>query len=54
MAYTVTTWVNGTAPAVNATNLNKIETALSQNDTDITKKTVGSIIYAYKNIGGAL
>ena len=25
MAYTKTTWVNGTAPALNATNLNKIE-----------------------------
>jgi hypothetical protein len=54
LAYTVTTWVNGTAPAVNATNLNKIETGISDNDTAITEKTVGSIIYAYKNIGGAL
>lgn len=28
MAYTKTTWVNGTAPAINATNLNKIETGI--------------------------
>jgi len=26
--YTKTTWVNGSAPAVNATNLNKIETGI--------------------------
>jgi hypothetical protein len=29
MAYTKTTWVNGTTPAINATNLNKMETGIS-------------------------
>lgn len=29
MAYTKTTWVNGTTPAVNATNLNKIEQGIA-------------------------
>lgn len=28
-AYSPTTWVNGTAPALSATNLNKIETGIS-------------------------
>jgi hypothetical protein len=30
MAYTKTTWVNGSAPAINADNLNKIERGKSQ------------------------
>jgi hypothetical protein len=29
MAYTKTTWVNGSAPAINATNLNKIEQGIA-------------------------
>jgi len=35
MTYTKTVWVNGTAPAINATNLNKIENQLEKTiDTD--------------------
>lgn len=30
MAYTKTTWVNGSAPAINATNLNKVETGIKE------------------------
>lgn len=30
MPYTKTTWVNGGAPAINATNLNKIETGIQE------------------------
>lgn len=33
MAYTKTTWVNDTPPAINATNLNKIETGLDEAHT---------------------
>lgn len=36
MAYTKTAWVNGTAPALSAENMNKIETALYNNDASIT------------------
>ena len=36
MAYSKTTWTNGTAPAINATNLNKIEQGIydAQNTID--------------------
>lgn len=37
MAYTKTTWVNDQAPAINATNLNKIEGGIYNNDALITK-----------------
>jgi hypothetical protein len=36
MAYTKTTWVNGQAPAINATNLNNIETGIYNNDIGVT------------------
>ena len=36
MAYNKTVWVNGTEPAINAENLNKIEAALESHDTDIS------------------
>jgi len=36
MAYTKTTWANGIAPAINATNLNNIETGIFNNDAAIT------------------
>lgn len=36
MAYNKTVWVNGTEPAINAENLNKIEAALEAHDTDIS------------------
>lgn len=35
MSYTKTTWVNNAAPAINATNLNKIENGIATNDTAI-------------------
>lgn len=36
MAYTKTIWSNDTTPAVNATNLNKIENGIFNNDDLIT------------------
>lgn len=36
MAYTKTNWVNGSAPAINANNLNKIETELEALDNDVS------------------
>lgn len=36
MAYTKTQWANDTAPAINATNLNKIEQGIFNNDTNIS------------------
>ena len=36
MSYTKTNWTNDRAPAINATNLNKIENGISSNDTRIT------------------
>ena len=38
MAYTKTNWVNGTTP-LNDTNMNKIENALENLDTNISKST---------------
>lgn len=35
MAYTPNTWVNGTTPALNATNLNKMETGIDEAHDDI-------------------
>lgn len=35
MAYTKTVWVNDTSPAINETNLNKIEQGIYDNDTAI-------------------
>ena len=37
MAYTKTTWQNDQAPAINATNLNHIETGIFDNDALIKK-----------------
>lgn len=36
MTYTKTTWVNGSAPAINATNLNNIENGIFNVDTSFT------------------
>ena len=36
MAYTKTTWSNGQAPAINDTNLNKIENGIYNNDALIS------------------
>lgn len=35
MAYSKTTWVNGTAPSINSTNLNKLENGIYNNDSYI-------------------
>ena len=37
MSYVKTNWVNDQAPAINATNLNKIEGGIYNNDALITK-----------------
>ena len=39
MAYTKTIWVNNSAPAISATNLNKIENQLESNTNDIDTNT---------------
>ena len=36
MAYTKTTWVDNSLPAINSTNLNNIESGIEANDTAIT------------------
>lgn len=36
MAYSKTTWIDGSAPAISAANLNKIENQLEQNTNDIS------------------
>lgn len=41
MAYTKTTWVNGQTPAINATNLNNIETGIFNNDANIINLQTG-------------
>jgi hypothetical protein len=65
MAYSKTTWVNGTT-RVNATNMNKIENGIEATaivadgaEADLATHEIetshkGGIVYAYKNIGGAL
>jgi hypothetical protein len=35
MAYTKTTWLNGSAPPINAANLNKIEDGIFDNDANL-------------------
>lgn len=42
MTYTKTVWINSSAPAINATNLNKIEDGIFDNDAEIT--TVSSSV----------
>ena len=39
MAYSKTTWINGASPAINATNLNKIETGIYDLDATVTDHT---------------
>lgn len=36
MAYIMTEWVNDTAPAINADNLNKMEQGIFDNDASLT------------------
>jgi len=62
MAYTKTVWVNNSTPSINATNLNKIENGIFDVDAAVASLSAsvgagiaaGSIVYAYKNFGGAL
>ena len=42
MAYTKTVWVNNKAPAINATNLNKIEQGIE--DAQLTKAGVEAVL----------
>jgi hypothetical protein len=42
--------VTNAGTALSATNLNKMETGIDE----AHKNSIGSIVYAYKNIGGAL
>lgn len=43
MAYTKTAWVDGSAPAVSAANLNKIENGIYTNDANIADLLDGLI-----------
>lgn len=45
MAYTKTNWVNGQQPAISATNLNKIEQGIYENDAAIATKANASDVY---------
>lgn len=57
--YPKTTWVDDVTP-MSAANMNKIETGIDDAHTEIENHVstmvdhVGSKIYLYKNIGGAL
>ena len=51
MAYTKTTWVNNSAPALNATNLNKIETGIYDAHNTIG---TGTLATANKTLIGAI
>jgi hypothetical protein len=42
MAYTKTTWVNDTTPAINATNLNKIEQGIYDAHTNLITIVTGT------------
>jgi hypothetical protein len=54
--YNKTVWVNGGTPAINETNLNKIETQLEAVTIEIkTGDTASTVnIYKYNTFGGAL
>lgn len=56
--YAKTIFVNGTTPAINATNLNNNENKTKELDTVVatmdTNVLAGGTLYAYKNTGGAL
>ena len=62
VTYTKTTWANGTTPAINATNMNHIETGVYDCATEINTHEADTAshnppaarLYAYQNIGGAL
>jgi len=43
MAYSKTTWIDGSAPAISAANLNKIENQLEQNTNDIANLITNSV-----------
>jgi hypothetical protein len=62
ISYIKTTWLNKipgvqSGTKVNATNMNKIEQGLfdvTEAAKTLETQSTGSVIYAYKNIGGAL
>ncbi len=43
MTYTPTPWVNGTTPAINATNLNKMETGIKEAHDDLPKDLIAGV-----------
>ena len=59
-----TAWVNDSTPSIDAVNLNNLETqydeaivevvAVGARVTAVESQTIGSIVYGYKNFGGAL
>ena len=60
MAYTKTTWVNDTTPAINATNLNKIEQGIEDNSFESGSNANGNYIkysdgtlICYKTVSGS-
>ena len=62
LSYIKTLWLNKipgvqTGTKVNATNMNNLEQGVydvTEAAIALEKKSVGSVVYAYKNIGGAL
>lgn len=50
MSYTKTNWANNTTPAINATNLNKIENAIQDLDTTVSGLT-GAILNLAHPVG---
>lgn len=52
MAYTKTTWVDGGAPAINADNLNKIETGIEQAHQNASNVTITEGTIDSAEIGG--
>lgn len=56
MTYTKTVWVNSSAPAINATNLNKIENGIFDNDAEITivSGTVSTLISSLSTVSSSV
>lgn len=56
MTYTKTVWVNGSAPAINATNLNKIEDGIFDNNAEITivSGTVSTLVSSLATVSSSV
>ena len=52
MSYVKTTWVNGSAPPINATNLNKIEEGIEQATPLIGFLSVGTTTFTTSSLAG--